>query len=944
MGIVYRAEREHPYRQEVAIKLVRRSLLGRDARRRLQAERQVLARLDHANIARLYDGGTTEDGIPYLVMERVDGLAIDRYCDQHRLDVRARLELIQQVLAAVGHAHHHLRVHCDIKPSNILVTSDGRVKLLDFGIAKLLNPEERIATTDVTWLTKTGQRPLTPAFASPEQVRGETITTASDLYSVGVLLYELLSGCLPYELADVPDSEIEWAIVGRDPVPPSRCLGGGREPRRRRLDEAPMTPQTVAERRSVTPGELRKQLRGDLDAIVLKAIREDRSQRYSSAEAFADDIQRHLEARPVGARKGKARYRIGRFFRRLVLPPDPRRRRERWTWAAVVLIALVLAPVAVWLQRSSPPCRDSIDRLGEAWDLADRQRVKQGFLATGLPFAADTFRRVSAALDAHAAKWVATDTEICRATLVSGERSERLLDLGRLCLDGRRDQLDALVGMFSEADGELLTDAIKAVGQLDELASCSDQAELATHRLPPPEPALRQALGQVRSVTELQLLRLELKMPVDAEALDRAAIEVRELGDPALLAKVLYTRGLDLAWAGEAEKSGMILEEAARTAIVAGDRPLQTRIYGALVKVFARQAGDIERARFWEGFALASLESLGPGYPGIEYSVYDALGVLAWVAEPDQAMSWYRRALDSAERQGHPINQAKALTNLGMSDADSALRALEILDRELGPDHPNVAGPLMNLASHRAVQGRYDEALPLVQRAHRLLSAAVGEDHSQVGYSLTLIGQILVALDRPEDALRPLQDALASLKTRPGAKSQIIRDLHVSLAEDYLLLDRLPEAEVHLASARSGFGAGVSPGHPSRLNFLRVQGDYYRQFGQIDEALARHEELLSLLGPIDAGERVWPLAAAAKTLLAAGRQPEARPLLEEAWRTVSDGDRRLGSEIAIDLASTLRDRNPEGTDALLEEARKRLTDTVPLHRELLAKMAAMRGK
>jgi serine/threonine protein kinase len=329
MGTVYLARREDDYHHEVAIKLVRRSLLSHEARRRLHAERQALAGLEHPNIARLYDGGTTDDGLPYLVMERVEGLPIDRYCERHGLGVRQRLELVRQVLAAVAHAHDHLRVHCDIKPSNILVTEDGTPKLLDFGIAKLLSAGERAQIA----VTATGLRPLTPAYASPEQILGEPITIASDLYSVGVLLYELLCGSLPYGDDGAAGAELRRSIVEQDPAPPSRN-GRGR-------------------------GGLERRLRGDLDAIVLMAIRKDPAHRYPSARAFVTDITRHLEARPVRARRGTLRYRAGRFLRRLVLPPNLQHRWERWAWAGVLAAVTGLSLLTLRLQRPPSPVRTS---------------------------------------------------------------------------------------------------------------------------------------------------------------------------------------------------------------------------------------------------------------------------------------------------------------------------------------------------------------------------------------------------------------------------------------------------------------------------------------------------------------------------------------------------------------------------------------------------------
>jgi len=521
MGTVYLSQREDDYRQEVAIKLVRQSAIRPEARRRLRTERQALARLAHPNIARLYDGGSTPEGVPYLVMERVDGLPIDRFCDGHRLGLRKRLGLVLQVLDAVAHAHRHLRVHCDIKPSNILVTGEGVPKLLDFGIAKLLDPVEG---SDLA-VTATGLRPLTPAYASPEQIEGSPITAASDLYSVGVLLYELLCGRPPYDVDDASGPAMGRAILETEPVPPSRRVSR----RGRRWWRRPAKPQEGApptdspkapevpspeSRRGLTPRLLRSRLRGDLDAIVLKAIRKEPGQRYPTAEAFATDIERHLQARPVGARQGTWRYRAARLLRRAVLPPEPRRRRERWAWAGGLVLVTGLASIALSVDRPSNPCPIPGNEIESIWNDSSRETVREVFLATGLPFAADTFDRASAAIDRYVRGWNATDLEICEATLVRGELSTRELYLGRLCLDGRREELRTLVDLFGHPDAHVVTDAVGAVNRLEEVASCADRGALAAGRLPPEDPEGRPRLPPANATDEVRRLRIHVTQSV----------------------------------------------------------------------------------------------------------------------------------------------------------------------------------------------------------------------------------------------------------------------------------------------------------------------------------------------------------------------------------------------------------------------------------------------
>jgi len=292
MGSVFRAVRDDDeYHKIVAIKLIRPDLGGDAIASRFRMERQILAGLDHPNIARLIDGGTTEDGLPYLVMDYVDGEPIDRYCNRTALGVRERLQLFCEVCAAVQFAHQRLVVHRDLKPNNILIDRDGKVKLLDFGIARLIDADADSPTT----LTA-----FTPEYASPEQVKGEAITTASDIYSLGVLLYRLLAGRSPYRSDNSQLHALVREIVSTDPARPSASAGeSGRG--------GAATPTLDTER-------LRRALRGDLDTIVLMALRKEPGQRYASVEQFADDVRRHLSNRPVRARDGALAYRARKFL------------------------------------------------------------------------------------------------------------------------------------------------------------------------------------------------------------------------------------------------------------------------------------------------------------------------------------------------------------------------------------------------------------------------------------------------------------------------------------------------------------------------------------------------------------------------------------------------------------------------------------------------------
>ena len=309
MGEVYRADRaDGQYTKDVAIKLVRGGYDSRFVLERFRNERQILATLDHPNIARLLDGGTTDDGIPYLVMELIEGTRIDSYCDDHELSITERLKLFRQVCAAVQYAHQRLVIHRDIKPSNVLVTNEGAPKLLDFGIAKILDPTGDGAETTLA-------RPMTPEYASPEQILGKPITTASDVYSLGVVLYQLLTGRSPYPAETRSTHELARAVCESDPGRPSTVV---LKPPPARSDDqsAPLTPGQSSSLREGSPAKLRRRLAGDLDDIVLMALRKEPDRRYASVEQFSEDVRRHLEALPVVARKGSWNYRASKFVQR----------------------------------------------------------------------------------------------------------------------------------------------------------------------------------------------------------------------------------------------------------------------------------------------------------------------------------------------------------------------------------------------------------------------------------------------------------------------------------------------------------------------------------------------------------------------------------------------------------------------------------------------------
>jgi serine/threonine-protein kinase len=333
MGAVFLAERaDGQFDQRVALKLVQRGLDSAEILERFRAERQILAGLQHPHIARLLDGGVTADGQPYFAMEHVDGRPIGVFCDQCRLGVRARVRLFLQVCDAVEYAHRNLVVHRDLKPSNVLVTAESQAKLLDFGIAKVLDP----ARDRDAGLTRDA-RPMTPQYAAPEQLRGEAVTTATDVYSLGVVLYHLLCGRQPYRIQRLTPAEVERVVTGQDPPPPSAAA-------RAATEDGP-SPEEIAAARSTGVDRLARDLRGDLDTVVAKALRKEPQRRYASVRDLAEDLRRHLAGLPVTARPDTWRYRAGKFVSR---------HRAGVTAAALIALSLVAGLVGtLWEARAA---------------------------------------------------------------------------------------------------------------------------------------------------------------------------------------------------------------------------------------------------------------------------------------------------------------------------------------------------------------------------------------------------------------------------------------------------------------------------------------------------------------------------------------------------------------------------------------------------------------
>ena len=785
MGTVWLAERsDGTLKRPVALKLPHLGVRDRSFLERFDRERDILAGLTHPNIARLYDAGVTSEGQPYLALEYVDGAPITESCNRRGLGLRARIRLFIQVLDAVHYAHRNLVVHRDLKPSNVLVNGEGTAMLLDFGIAKLV--ESSGAPSEPSDITQLGGKPMTPRYASPEQVGDKPLTTSSDVYSLGVMLFELLSGQLPYRLKGGSRLELQSAITSGDTIPPSRAADAATDP-----------PRGLPERK-----RLARELKGDLDGILLKALEKDPSRRYPSAEAFARDLTRYLRGEAVEARPNSRLYRAGKFIRR--------HRIGVGITTAVTIAILGSLGFAVVQMRAAERQRDRAEHVSEF--LVSLFKVSDPGEARGRTV---TAREI---LDRGVAE---IDTTLASEPLV---QADLFITMGDVYENlGLYDSAQPLLEKSLALRRRLLgSDGFDTMESLNDLATLLQNRG----RLEEAEPMFREALERRRRVlgnrhkdtlnamNNLALLLQQRGKLREAEPLFRESLEGKRrtlaANDADLLPPINNLANLLKQEGKIAEAKPYLLELVDKARRILGDDEPHTLTAVSNLGLLLEAEGNVAEA---EGHLRQALDGrrrvLGKDHPQTLLS----LDFLA----------------DNLRCQGR------------LTEAEGYQRdALEGLRRVLGADHPRTLTAVTGMGSLREDQGRLSEAEALFRQALEGRRRKLGDDHSETIESLRNVGSVLEQEGKLEDAeafdreavdrgRRSLGDAdPATLSAVAGLEGVRIRQGHADEAE--------PVLAGAIATARKVLPATHT-----------VLGRALLQYGRCLTALARYPQAESAL-------------------------------------------------------------------------------------------------
>lgn len=758
MGSVYLAERDDgQFDQRVAIKLLRTGFTSQNQINRFLAERQILATLVHRNIARLLDGGVTDYGQPWFVMEYVEGLPIDQYCDQNQLSISERLELFTDVCHAVHYAHRQLVVHRDLKPSNILVEEDGTVKLLDFGIAKALNPDKTLL--DYMPVTKTGLLPLTPAYASPEQIRGNSVSTSSDIYQLGVMLYELLTGISPYNVSGRSPSEIERIICEKDPTHPSTAVTKISSEK----SESSLNPHQISNVRKTDPRQLQKQLKGELDIIVLKAMRKEADRRYESGEQLASDINNYLAGRPVTAHPDSMGYRLQKFIRRNRLGVSA---------AAVILILVIGYAVTItWHTQQTQSA------LKQAQQETTKAEQVTGFLIDMFE-AADPAEAMGDTLNTR----TLLERGIRQAEQLDGQPDiqARMFDAaGQVYMalgqyEDARPLLERSLDLRKKVHGEkhpMVSESLHNLGRLHiENGNYSIGGELyreglrlRREHLPPEDPRIAESLYHVG----MYYLRVESDLE-KAESHLTQSLEIREN-----------------TFGNEHEKVAESLRGLGGIFLARGSYMDAESSYLKALEIQERELGE------YHPETLTTLNNL---------AIFKA-----WNGEYNSAISLLKESFEQRKRvlgKNH-FSVAIQLNNLAFiaghqkdyEEAEQLLNeAISVMRASVGVAHPHALVFRTSLARIKQLTGEYEQAEQLHRETLQTKRNVLGSGHPDVAASLIQLGSLLNDQQKYDEAKSLLEEALSIHQRSFGNKHPMLISGYYLLAKVYKNLQNYRQA------------------------------------------------------------------------------------------------------------------------------------------------------
>jgi len=777
MGSVYLAERaDKQFKKVVAIKVVRQGMDTEDILKRFHNERQILASLNHPNIAKLLDGGVTPDGYPYFVMEYISGIPLDVYCDRNKLTILERLQLFRVVCEAIHHAHQNLVVHRDLKPSNILITGEGQVKLLDFGVAKVLNPE--ISALNAIH-TRSDTRILTPEYASPEQVRGEQITTASDVYSLGVVLYELLTGHRPYRLAGVIQKEIERVILEEEPTRPSTVITQVEQTKREDGTTESVSPEQISKARNTNTDRLRRRLRGDLDNIILMAMRKEPKRRYSSAENLSEDIQRHLQEQPVVARKDTPGYRLQKFVKRHTVGVAA---------AFLVIVSMVTGLyISIWQAQIAAEERNTAEQISEfmvnIFEVSDPSETRGDLLTAHeiLDQGAERLDEELADQPEIKAKMLDVIGRVYRS-LGSYQRAQPLL-------------LEAL-SIRREHNGDEHEEVASSLNNLATLyQDMGNYHEASRH--------YNEALA-------IRKLLLGDEHPEIAAILNSLAEQQWYLGN-LNAADSLFRQTLDM-----------------QLKLLGNDHPDVAQTLNDLGYVlYAKGELDVAEPMLRQALEVAT-QTQGNIHPQVATVLVNLANLLETKRDLPAAERYLRDALridQTLHPDGHPdvaitlLNLGRVLTAQGDHETAESmyLEALDVQKQYLGEEHPSVAQTMGSLAQLEETKGNFEVAEDYYNQSLYIYEKLLGEDHLYVAITLNKLARLernMHSYDLAQQhftrALNIYRDTLPAGHLRIGTAllgyGQLLfmqnrfREAEVSLIEGYEILSETSDGENEISS------------------------------------------------------------------------------------------------------------------------------------------------